>query len=92
MTQSASKRNTKSRSYPGMKLVPVRVFSCKHPLSVALVSCKQIQRQITENLESHGIEFLVMESHGKLKLYLVARLVSVDEKARTIYIVHVHVR
>ena len=32
MTQSSRKRDTKSRSHPGMKLAPVRVFSCKHPL------------------------------------------------------------
>ena len=31
MTQSV--RNTKSKSHPGMKLAPVRVFSCKHPLN-----------------------------------------------------------
>ena len=31
MTQSSRKRDTKSRSHPGMKLAPVRVFSCKHP-------------------------------------------------------------
>ena len=33
MTQSSCKRDTKSKSHPGMKLAPVRVFSCKHPLS-----------------------------------------------------------
>ena len=33
MTQSLCKRDTKSKSHPGMKLAPVRVFSCKHPLS-----------------------------------------------------------
>ena len=32
MTQSSCKRDTKSKSHPGMKLAPVRVFSCKHPL------------------------------------------------------------
>ena len=33
MSQSSCKRDTKSKSHPGMKLAPVRVFSCKHPLS-----------------------------------------------------------
>ena len=32
--QSSCKRDTKSKSHPGMKLAPVRVFSCKHPLTV----------------------------------------------------------
>ena len=32
MTQSSCKHDTKSKSHPGMKLAPVRVFSCKHPL------------------------------------------------------------
>ena len=34
MTQSLSKRDTKSKSHPGMKLAPVRVFSCKHHLTM----------------------------------------------------------
>ena len=33
MTQSSCKRDTKSRSHPGMKLTLVRVFSSKHPLT-----------------------------------------------------------
>ena len=33
MNQSSCKRDSKSKSHPGMKLAPVRVFSCKHPLS-----------------------------------------------------------
>ena len=36
MTQSSCKRDTKSKSHPGMKLAPVRVFSCKHPLTSLL--------------------------------------------------------
>ena len=32
MTQSSCKRDTKSKSHPGVKLAPVRVFSCKYPL------------------------------------------------------------
>ena len=31
MTQSSCKRYPKSKSHPGMKLTPVRVFSYKHP-------------------------------------------------------------
>ena len=33
MTQSSCKRDPKSKSHPSVKLAPVRVFSCKHPLS-----------------------------------------------------------
>ena len=32
MTQLSCKRDTKSKSHPGVKLAPVRVFSCKLPL------------------------------------------------------------
>ena len=32
MTQSLCKHDMKSKNHPGMKLVLVRVFSCKHPL------------------------------------------------------------
>ena len=34
MTQSSCKRDTKSKRHRGMKLAPVRVFSCKHPLRI----------------------------------------------------------
>jgi len=33
MTRSSCKRDTKSKSHRSVKLAPVRVFSCKHPLS-----------------------------------------------------------
>ena len=33
---ASCKRDTKSKSHPGMKLAPVRVFSCKHPLTCLL--------------------------------------------------------
>ena len=33
MTQSSCKRDTKSKRHVGMKLAPLRVFSCKHPLN-----------------------------------------------------------
>ena len=33
ITQSSCKRDIKSKSHVGMKLAPVRVFSCKHPLT-----------------------------------------------------------
>jgi len=36
MTQSSCKRDTKSKSHPSVKLAPVRVFSCKHPLSAGV--------------------------------------------------------
>ena len=35
MTRSLCKRDMKWKSHPSMKLAPVRVFSCKHPLTVA---------------------------------------------------------
>ena len=36
ITQSSCKRDTKSKSHVGMKLAPVRVFSCKHPLTIEI--------------------------------------------------------
>ena len=33
MTQSSCKRDTKSKSLPSVRLVPVRVFSCKLPVT-----------------------------------------------------------
>ena len=33
ITPSSRKRDKKSKSHVGMKLAPVRVFSCKHPLT-----------------------------------------------------------
>ena len=33
MTRSSCKCDTKSKSHPSVKLAPVRVFSCKHPLT-----------------------------------------------------------
>ena len=36
MSQSSCKPETKSKSHPGMKLAPVRVFSCKHPLRIGV--------------------------------------------------------
>ena len=32
MAQSSCKRDSKSKSHPSMKLAPVWVFSCKHPI------------------------------------------------------------
>ena len=32
MTQSSCKRDTKSKSHPSLRLAPVQVSSCKHPL------------------------------------------------------------
>ena len=36
LTKSTCKRDTKSKSHPGMKLAPVRVFSCNYPLNISL--------------------------------------------------------
>ena len=44
MTQSSCKRDTKSKSHPSVKLASVRVFSCKHPLSVPTV-CKSVVQE-----------------------------------------------
>ena len=37
MNQSSCKRDTNSKSHPSVKLAPVRVFSCKHPLSISVL-------------------------------------------------------
>ena len=37
MTQSSCKRDTKSKSHPGVKLTPERFFSCKHPSDAYLL-------------------------------------------------------
>ncbi len=37
ITQSSCKGDTKSRSHPGMKLGPVRVFPCKHSLTLLTI-------------------------------------------------------
>ena len=50
MAQSSCKRDTKSKSHPGMKLAPVRVFSCKHPLRA-------------RNKKNKGDIFLLEEQH-----------------------------
>ena len=42
MAQSSCKCDTKSKSHPGMKLAPVRVFSCKHPLTACLPRLRSI--------------------------------------------------
>ena len=51
MTQSSCKRDTKSKSHRGMKLAPVRVFSCKHPLKQKITAdfIKLIYGQILGN-------------------------------------------
>ena len=43
MTQSSWKRDTESKSHPGVKLAPVRVFSCKHPQSQDIPGQKLVQ-------------------------------------------------
>ena len=37
MAQSSCKRDTKSNCHPGLKVAPLRVFSCKHPLKVPIL-------------------------------------------------------
>ena len=49
MTQSWCQRDRKSRSHPGMQLAPVRVFSCKHPLTTSALFFKQPGKLIREN-------------------------------------------
>jgi len=51
MTLSSCKRDTKSKSHPGVKLVPVRVFSCKHPQrkEVSAVFCVVVQLRQLRN-------------------------------------------
>ena len=48
MTQSSCKRDTKSKSHAGMKLAPVRVFSCKHPLNNRIGT-----RKLVANIKHH---------------------------------------
>ena len=49
MTQSSYKRDTKSESHPGMKLALVRVFSCKHPLTVSRFErCDRLVPQVAQ--------------------------------------------
>ena len=54
MTQSV--RDTKSKSHPGMKLAPVRVFSCKHPLNEK--TKQQIRDSDTRQQKEKKIETL----------------------------------
>ena len=49
MTQSSCKRDTKSKSHPGMKLAPVRVFTCKHPLTESPYYSEVFLKKIYEN-------------------------------------------
>ena len=46
MTQSSCKHDTKSNSHPSVKLAPVRVFSCKHPLLSKISSLLEIWGEI----------------------------------------------
>ena len=57
MTQSSCKRDTKSRSHPGVKLAPVRVFPCKHPL-----------RRLLEESDPHGndIDFIADDEGNRV--------------------------
>ena len=52
MTQSSCKRDTKSKSHPSVKLAPVRVFSCKHPLR--LKKKKTLKDQL---FKTSGLQF-----------------------------------
>ena len=56
MTQSSCKRDTKSKSHPGMKLAPVRVFSCKHPLTQA---CPFVSTTSRIRMKSYGVTIQV---------------------------------
>ena len=46
MSQSSCKHDTKSNSHPSVKLAPVRVFSCKHPLLSKISSLLEIWGEI----------------------------------------------
>ena len=59
MTQSSCKRDSKSKSYPGMKLAPVRVFSCKHPLILNILFV----------IDCCETLFLLMKTHLDEKLF-----------------------
>ena len=46
MAQSSWKCDTKSKSHPGMKIAPVPVFSCKHPLRNLFYKITKIVREL----------------------------------------------
>ena len=55
MTQSSCKRDSKSKSHPGMRLAPVRVFSCKHPLTVIALYLMKFIRIIQKNFDQRQL-------------------------------------
>ena len=60
-TQAKCKRDTKQKSHPGMKLAPVRVFSCKHPQRCSSIITKDHPLTFTkskhENYQKHSIKY-----------------------------------
>ena len=61
MTKSSSKHDTKSKSHPGMKLTPVGVSSCKHPLNTVhsrLYNKLKDMLHIESNIEKYILRVL----------------------------------
>ena len=76
MAQSSCKPDTKSKSRPGMKLVPVRVFSCKHPLSFLSHSACQYDVTIVTGKSLESLVQIRMDT-------TVIRTSEVEEKLRS---------
>ena len=73
MTQSSCKRDTKSKSHPSVRLAPVRVFSCKHPLILKLDGDTELARAVdvmmTRAKRIYNIETLVKVWESSKKLW-----------------------
>ena len=70
MTQSV--RDTKSKSYPGMKLAPVRVFSCNHPLNEK--TKQQIRDSDTRQQKEKNRDSLRGKNHSKTTLQDLSKM------------------
>ena len=59
MTQSSCKRDTKSKIHPSVKLAPVRVFLCKHPLTQnsSQKTCRKLIGQISRMEWRREVEY-----------------------------------
>ena len=59
MTQSSWKRDTESKCHPGVKLAPVRVFSCKHPQSQDIPGQKLVKFVACSSNNLYNIHLLI---------------------------------
>ena len=70
MAQSSCKRDTKSKSHPGMKLALVRVFSCKQQKSHLLSQNVFLQSIIYPSEEKNTWEQAAFWHEAKTVCYL----------------------